>query len=112
MAVIASFFVVFLGRKIAKYEGNPFVYNFVISFLVELGIILSVHLGIGDHSGRITIGVVMLLISGLGTTNGIRDLLHKDIVSGFMNILDSILGAGAIAMGIAFAIVILKGVMV
>ena len=29
-----------------------------------------------------------------------------------MNILDSILGAGAIAMGIAFAIVILKGVMV
>ena len=112
VAVIASFFVVLLGRKIAKYEGNPFVYNFVISFLVELGIILSVHLGIGDHSGRITIGVVMLLISGLGTTNGIRDLLHKDIVSGFMNILDSILGAGAIAMGIAFAIVILKGVMV
>lgn len=111
VAVIASILVVFFGNLLAPREENPFVYNFIIMFLVEIFIILAVHFGLGDHSGRITIGVVMLLISGLGTTNGFRDLLHKDIFSGFVNILNSMLGAVALAAGIALAILVLKGVM-
>ncbi|MCH4007502.1 MAG: threonine/serine exporter family protein [Eubacterium sp.] len=110
VATIASILVVFLGFVLANREENPFVYNFVIMFLVEIYIILSCHFGMGNHSGRITIGVVMLLISGLGTTNGFRDLLHKDIFSGFLNILNSMLGAAALAAGIALAIILLKGV--
>ena len=110
VAVIASVLVVFLGFVLSSREENPFVYNFVIMFVVEIYIILSCHLGMGDHSGRITIGVVMLLISGLGTTNGFRDLLHKDIVSGSLNIMNSMLGAAALAAGIALAIILLKGV--
>ncbi len=109
VAVIASVLVVLLGFFLANREENPFVYNFVIMFLVEVYIILSCHYLIGDHPGRITIGVVMLLISGLGTTNGFRDMLHKDIFSGFLNILNSMLGAAALATGIALAMLLLKG---
>ncbi|MEI3218662.1 MAG: threonine/serine exporter family protein [Lachnoclostridium sp.] len=59
---------------------------------------------------RIMIGIVMLLISALGTTNGIRDLLQRDFISGFLNIMNSFLGAAGIAFGIALAMLLLNGV--
>ena len=52
------------------------------------------------------IGIVMLLISGLGTTNGFRELLQRDFISGSINILNSILGATGIALGIALAMLL------
>ena len=39
--------------------------NAIISFIVEAFILLSVRLGLGHHSDYITVGVVMLLISGI-----------------------------------------------
>ena len=35
-------------------------------------------MGLGSHPERIMIGIVMLLISGLSTTNGIREVLQRD----------------------------------
>lgn len=54
------------------------------------------------------IGIVMLLISGLSTTNGIREILQKDYISGFINIMNSILGAAGIAVGTALAMLVLN----
>ena len=51
----------------------------------------------------------MLLISALGTTNGVRDLVHLDTLSGTMNITLSMTGAIGIALGIALAITLLPG---
>ena len=67
------------------------------------------HLGIGSHPDRIMIGIVMLLISGLGVTNGIREVLQRDFISGTLNIMNSILGAAGITFGIALAIMLLDG---
>ena len=78
---------------------------------METFIILAVTFGLGDHVNYITIGVVMLLISGIGFTNGIRDLLHRDTLSGIVNIWNSVLGATGIALGIALPILLLKGVL-
>ena len=51
----------------------------------------------------------MLLISGLGVTNGIREVLQRDFISGALNIMNSMLGAAGIAFGIALAILMLDG---
>lgn len=56
------------------------------------------------------IGIVMLLISGLSTTNGIRDLLQKDFISGSINIMNSMLGASGIAFGTAIPMILFGGV--
>ena len=56
------------------------------------------------------IGIVMLLISGLSTTNGIRDLLQKDFISGTINIMNSMLGASGIAFGTAIPMILFGGV--
>lgn len=110
VAAIVSLMIVVVGKQISKVENNLMIYNMILAFLSEVLIILMVRLGIGSHPDRIMIGIVMLLISALGTTNGIRDLLQRDFISGFLNIMNSFLGAAGIAFGIALAMLLLNGV--
>lgn len=108
VAVIVSLMIVVVGKWLEKREGNLFVYNTILSFLSEVIIVFSVRNGFADHPERIMIGIVMLLISGLSTTNGIREILQKDYISGFINIMNSILGAAGIAVGTALAMLVLN----
>lgn len=108
VALIVSLLVAFLVRMLSAHEGNPLILNFIVSFLAETVIILAVHFGFGSHMGLITIGVVMLVISGLGTTNGLRDLVHLDTLSGVMNITASFIGAIGISLGIAVPLFIFR----
>ena len=109
VAVCASLLITFLVRQLGKRENNPLILNFLVSCAVELFIVVSVRLGFGHHMGYITVGVVMLLISALGATNGLRDLVHLDTLSGVMNITASLTGAMGIALGIALPLLLLRG---
>ena len=107
-AAMAAILVVFLSRKLSRRERNPLVFNFLISFAAECLILLLARSGIGHHTGTITVGVIMLLISALGTTNGVKDLIHLDTLSGVMNITMSLAGAGGIAIGIALPLLLFR----
>ncbi len=107
-AIPASLLICFLSRRLSPKEGNPLILNFTIAFCVELLILLSAQLGLVHHQGCITIGVVMLLISGLGATTGLRDLVHLDTLSGLINIVASVTGAIGIALGIALPLLIFR----
>ena len=110
VAAIASVMLVIAGNWLSKRESNLLIYNMILSFLSEVLIVVLVRLGIGVHPERIMLGMVMLLISAIGTTNGIRDLLQRDFISGLINILNSFLGAAGIAFGIALAMLLLNEV--
>ena len=110
VAAVVSLMIVVVGNWLSKRENNLLIYNMTLSFLSELIILGMVRLGIGNHPDRIMIGIVMLLISALGTTNGIRDLLQRDFISGALNIMNSFLGAAGIAFGIALAMLLLNDV--
>ena len=105
-AAVALIITVF-GRFLGKRESNPLIFNFIMSFAAEIFILFAVRMGLGHHTGYITVGVVMLLISALGTTNGIKDLVHLDTISGVINITSSFTGAVGIALGIAVPILLL-----
>ena len=109
VAVIVSLMIVVVGDWLGKRESNLLVYNMILAFLSEMIILAAIRLGIGSHPDRVMIGIVMLLISGLGVTNGIRDVLQRDFISGALHIMNSMLGAAGIAFGIALAIMILDG---
>ena len=109
VAVIVSLMIVVVGDWLGKRESNLLVYNMILSFLSEIIILTAIRLGIGGHPDRVMIGIVMLLISGLGVTNGIRDVLQRDFISGALHIMNSMLGAAGIAFGIALAIMLLDG---
>jgi uncharacterized membrane protein YjjP (DUF1212 family) len=108
-AVFASLIIVAVGLWLGKREKNLLLYNLILAFLAEVFILFMVNQGFGSHPDRIMIGIVMLLISGLGVTNGIREFLQRDFISGTINIMNSFLGAAGIAIGIALAILWLGG---
>lgn len=109
VAVLVSLMIVAVGDWLGKRESNLLVYNMILSFLSEVIILGSVRLGIGQHPDRIMIGIVMLLISGLGVTNGIRDVMQRDFISGSLHIMNSMLGAAGIAFGTALPILLFGG---
>ena len=106
IAALASLLIVFLVRRLSPKEGNPLILNFTVSLVVELFIILSMRLGLCRNADSVTIGVIMLLVSGLGVTNGLRDLVHLDTLSGLINITASVTGAIGIALGMALPILL------
>ncbi|MDY5846618.1 MAG: threonine/serine exporter family protein [Bariatricus sp.] len=106
-AAIASVTFTFASKWLSKRESNLLIYNMLLSFLSEVLIILLVRAGIGLHPERIILGIVMMLISALATTNGIRDLLQRDFISGLINIMNSLLGAAGIVFGIALAMLLM-----
>ncbi len=55
------------------------------------------------------LGLNMVLISGLGVANGLRDMVDRAYVSGLLNIANSCLGAIAIACGTGLAMLLFKG---
>lgn len=110
VAAIVSLMIAFVGGWLSEREENLMAYNLILSFFSEVIIILAVRLGLGSHPERIMIGIVMLLISGLSTTNGIREVLQRDFISGSLNIMNSMLGAAGIAFGTALAMLLLDGV--
>ena len=107
VAVLVSLMIVSVGDWLGKREDNLLIYNLILAFLSETVIIGMDSLGIGTHPDRIMIGIVMLLISALSTTNGIREILQRDFLSGLINIMNSVLGAAGIAFGIAIAMQLL-----
>lgn len=109
VAALVSLLIVFVGRWLGKREDNLLIYNLILAFLSEAVIIGMRYLGIAAHPDRIMIGIVMLLVSALSTTNGIREVLQRDFISGLINIMNSILGAAGIAFGIAIAMHLLGG---
>lgn len=108
VTAIASLLVTFTMRHLAGRESNPLIKNFIVSLMIEFFILTCVHLGFGHHVGLITISIVMMLVSGLATTNGIHDLVHLDTLSGITNIALSATGAIGIAMGMAVPLYFLR----
>ena len=110
IAAVASLAIACGGRILSKREHNLLVYNTLLAFLAEIIILCCYRCGLDVNHKSVMIGIVMLLISALSTTNGIRELLQRDFISGSINIMNSILGAAGIAVGTALAMLALYNI--
>ena len=63
----------------------------------------AVALGLGVHVDLISIGNIMLLITGIAFTNSLRDMFSGDTITGMIRFMESILLAIIIALGFTFA---------
>lgn len=107
--LICALIEVYFGSMLEKKEQNLVVYNIIIAFLSSAAVFLVAKLGLGHHPDRIVLGLNMVLISGLGVTNGIRDILNRAYLSGILNVANACLGAIAIACGTGLAMVLFEG---
>ncbi|MBR6761571.1 MAG: threonine/serine exporter family protein [Oscillospiraceae bacterium] len=55
------------------------------------------------HTDHVMIGAIMLMVPGLMIASSLRDLLNGDIIAGSLQLIQAILTAGALALGLAWA---------
>lgn len=88
---------------------TPVTKTLLVSFTAGILSYLSVVAHIGQHTGMIAIGTIMILIPGLSLGNSMRDLLTGDTLAGILRAVQSCIIAVIIAIGYAISIVLLEG---
>lgn len=101
-----------IDRFLRNTQYNLFVYTLFASFVEGSLAILFVRLGIGEHADKIMIGDIMLLIPGLSLCNSVKDILHKDNLTGLSRMVEAIMVTLFIAFGFYIASMALGGGMV
>ena len=65
-------------------------------------------MGFPVHYDKIIIGGIMPLVPGIPLTNSIRDFINSDYLSGSIRLIDALLTAFCIAVGVGIVITIVQ----
>ena len=79
---------------------NKVLFNFLAAFCVGSLISLACRALPALHGDKIIIGDIMLLIPGLAFTNAVKDIFIGDTISGVMRLIETVLWAAALALGL------------
>ena len=74
------------------------------AFFVAFLVCLMYRLGWGDSLDSIMIGAIFPLVPGVPLTNAFRNFTENDYLSGLIRLIDTLLTAGALAVGVGIAI--------
>ena len=105
-----AFFVCWMERYLAPFCMNGVEFQFIASFLSGMAALLFCRVGPTLHADKVLIGIIMLLIPGITLTNSIRDILLGDIISGSLRLVEAILLAAVLALGMMAAIWLMGGI--
>ncbi len=92
--------IAFLQRYLKKFNENQLALTFTTALISGLITVILFSGGMADMN-YILIGQIMLLIPGLALTNSVRDMLLGDIATGSVRLLNALVTAGAIGLGVA-----------
>jgi len=99
ISFIAGILIKLLSNYLDRLDVNGFFVNVLGGALAALiALMVSTFLP-GFNVDKIIIGSIMLLVPGLAITNGIRDTIAGDLLSGLSRSLEALMIAGAIAAG-------------
>lgn len=90
---------------------NPVVSQFIITFLAGFSVAVATSFIPLLHQDDVTIGVIMLLVPGVAVTNAIRDILLGDTLSGILRMIEALLLAATLAIGMIFSFWLCTGFM-
>ena len=96
-----------LDRLDAKFF-TPVTKTLLVAFTAGILSYLTVVAHIGEHTGMIAIGTIMILIPGLSLGNSMRDLLTGDTLAGILRAVQSCIIAVIIAIGYSISILLLE----
>lgn len=97
-------FLFFLNYWMVKSGYLPFLTYFSVGFVSGFLSLLSQLFITGTHVYIIVLSSVMMYLPGVAMTNGVRDLLAGDLVSGLTRLGEAVLTVLAIGMGAGLAI--------
>lgn len=101
---ILSFFLHFAS----KLGYSKTITNVLGSIVISILALLFVLTGLPVHYDKIIIGGIMPLVPGIPLTNSIRDFINGDYLSGSIRLIDALLTAFCIAVGVGIVITIVN----
>ena len=103
-------FEYFLNEILSKFfnlSETSFLANAAASFIIGMLAIIVRRIGFGNSLDMVIVGSIMPLLPGVALTNGIRDFISGDLISGVSRVSEALLTAIAIAVGIGSALKLL-----
>ena len=103
-AFLTGFIAMTLLKMVNNFHPTPFWENFLAGF--SIGIVAQTCCLLYPYCTleNITVGALMPFLPGLAFTNGVRDYMAGDLLSGNSRIAEAGLFALSIAIGLAFAL--------
>lgn len=108
ISAVVGMLIVFLLGYFKKFNINQMGIIFMTSVISGVLSILLCSLGLANLD-KVLIGEIMLMIPGIAMTNAMRDMLLGDIATGLLRLANALLIAGAIALGFATPLALMKG---
>lgn len=108
---VVSFFLgatlqIFLFQLSAR--NSRFIPNILGSLLVTFLSLLLLHLSLPIQQDKVVIGAIIPLVPGVAFTTSIRDFFNGDYLSGAIHMIDALLTALCIAIGVGAAVSLYK----
>lgn len=109
IAMVIGFILYFFIWLMEILEINNLVSTLLSSILLTALAIFSFKLNIISSLQSTIIGCLMILTPGVAITNSLRDIMSGDYISGMARMLEALLTATFIAVGVGIMMVILGG---
>lgn len=97
-----------LTASLKKHKVARFARILIGSMFVSAMSLLPVLAGLGVNHDKIVIGAIMPLVPGIAFTTSIRDLSNGDYLSGVIHLIDALLTAVIIAVGVGLMLVLFR----
>lgn len=108
---IAAFFIsmgaMIIFQKLETLSETSFLANAAAGFAIGILAFILRLLHLGNSLDMIIVGSIMPLLPGVALTNGIRDFISGDLLSGISRVFEAALTAVSIAVGVGAALKIL-----
>ncbi|OPJ56783.1 threonine/serine exporter family protein [Alkalithermobacter paradoxus] len=99
-AFIISMVAVLISSKIEKVSQTAFLSNTAGGAIIAILSIFFHTVGVGASIDMVIVGSIMPLLPGVALTNGLRDFISGDLISGVSRVSEAILIAISIAVGV------------
>lgn len=106
-SIISFFMGMLLGIFLftaSKHHTSKFILNIIGSAIVTAGGLVLYAAGTGIWFDKVIIGGIIPLVPGVALTTAIRDLFGGDYLSGSIRLIDALLTAMCIAIGVGAAV--------
>lgn len=110
VAAISALIIYFFQFKVAAILSNSMLFNLATAFALGTFIFTLSAILPYVNADRVLIGDIMLLIPGVAMTNSLRDILLGDTISGTMRLVETLMWAVGLALGMMLSMWFVGGI--
>lgn len=109
LSAIIGFILYYFLLLMEKLRMNSIVRTILASMVLATCAIFTQKMNLITNQQSVITGTLMLLVPGIAITNSLRDIISGDFISGLSRMIEAILIAASIAIGVGVMMMLLKG---